>query len=169
MILSGVVAVLHFRPAMEADSQQIPNAQPYTDEQSAPNETPVTPTILRTAPVPDLPGFSSRQENFPEMLINKALPKLLANKEGSYTNLTDLFKGDGSSSLDLRSDWMATHLFPNRTLPLLRMRINKDPLTGEYRISGGAIALPGTGIEAGYETEINSDERKATLQWKKSF
>jgi len=169
MISSGVIAVFHFQPAREAKSHPTPNVQPHTDKQSISNETPFTQTILRTAPIPDLPGFPDRQENLTERLINKTLPKLLAQKEGSYTNLTDLLKTGDPRTLDLNSNWMTTHLFPNRTLPLMRMRVIQDPDTGEYRISGGALTLPGTGLEAGYETGFNSDERKATLQWKKSF
>lgn len=101
--------------------------------------------------------------------MNKTLPKLMDGKEGSYTNLTDLLKTGEPHKLDLNSNWTATHLFPNRTLPLMSMQVIQNPDTGEYRISGGTLALPGTGLEAGYEAEFNSDERKTTLQWKKSF
>jgi len=162
---------VHFlpQPPPVPNPSGTPAAQLYILGAPIPQETPFSRDILRTDPIPGLPAFSSRPESRPEKLINKTLPKLMAGKEGSYTNLTGLFKGDGASSVDLNSNWMATRLFPNRTLPLLRMRIDEDPDTGEYRISGGALALPGTGLEAGYETEFNSDERKATLQWKKSF
>jgi hypothetical protein len=171
MVLSGVIAILHFlpQPVPVPDSPNEPVAQPYIFRLPAPQETPFSRDLLRKRPLPNLPLYSSRSEPLPEKLANKALPKLLAGKEGSYTNLTDLFKGNESPSVDLRSDWIASHLFPNRTLPLLQMRINEDPDTGEYRISGGALTLPDTGFEAGYEAGLNNDERKATLQWKKSF
>ena len=77
---------------------------------------------------------------------------------------------DGSSrNLNIRSDWIAPYLFPDHTLPSLRMSLVTDPETGEIRISGGSLILPGTSLEAGYEIDPNTDEHKATLQWKKSF
>lgn len=171
MALSGLVVILHFLSQLVPipDSSATPVEQPYIFRIPVPQETPFSRDIQRKNPLPNLPARSSRPERLPEKLANNALPKLFSGKEGSYTNLTDLLKGDGSSSVDLQSDWIASHLFPNRTLPLLSMRIDEDPDTGEYRISGGALALPGTGLEAGYEADLNSDERKATLQWKKSF
>lgn len=166
LALSGVLAVLHFlqqpSPVPEPD-------EPSSDTRTPMPETPFLRTVLHTEPLAGLPGFSSRQESLSEKLINNTLPGLLAGKEGSYTNLTALLKTGEPRKLDLNSNWMATHLFPNRTLPLLSMRITQDPDTGEYRISGGTLALPGTGLEAGYEADLNSNERKATLQWKKSF
>jgi hypothetical protein len=166
LILSGVIAVLHF----------LPQPPPVTDFSRTPDEpkmpmseAPFSRNFLQTEPLAGLPGFSSHQESLSEKLVNKTLPKLLANKEGSYTNLTDLLTTGEPRKLDLNSNWMATHLFPSRTLPLMSMRVTQDPDTGEYRISGGSLAVPGTGLEAGYETELNSNERKATLQWKKSF
>ncbi len=171
LILCGIITVLHFlpQPPPVPDSSGIPAAQPYLHGTSTPQETPFSRDILRTDPIPGLPAFSSRPKGHPEKIINKTLPKLLADKEGSYTNLTDLLNAKEPRTLDLNSNWLATRFFPNRTLPLMRMRVLQDPATGEYRISGGALALPGTGLEAGYEAELNSDERKATLQWKKSF
>ena len=74
-----------------------------------------------------------------------------------------------SRNLNIRSDWIAPYLFMDHTLPSLRMRLVTDPETGEIRISGGSFILPGTSLEAGYEIDPNTDEHKATLQWKKSF
>lgn len=172
LTLSGVIALLHFLPhppQVPASSLTLDDEPPADTRSRALAETPVSRTFLHTEPLTGLPAFSSQQKSLSEKLVNKALPKLLAGKEGSYTNLTDLMNPGEPRELDLNSNWMAAHLFPNRTLPLMRMRVIQDPDTGEYLISGGALALPGTGLEAGYETELNSNEHKATLQWKKSF
>jgi hypothetical protein len=166
-----MIAMLHFlpQPPPSPNSSHTPEMRPHV-EFPVSQESPFSRSIIRSSDqISDLPSFSDRRESLSGNLINRTLPKLLANKEGSYTNLTDLLKTGEPRKLDLNSNWMATHLFPNRTLPLMRMRVIQDSDTGEYRISGGALALPGTGLEAGYEAEFNSDEHKATLQWKKSF
>jgi hypothetical protein len=169
LVLSGLITVLHVRIPPVPNSSHTPEI-PLYGEFPASQESPFSRSIVRSSDqIADLPSFSGRRESLSANLINRALPKLIANKEGSYTNLTDLLKTGEPRKLDINSDWMATRLFPNRTLPLMSMRVIRDPDTGEYRISGGALALPGTGLEAGYEAEFNSDERKATLQWKKSF
>lgn len=139
---------------------------------NAPTISPVnffSPPLFASGPIPELSVNSKPNESLHEKLINKGLPKLLADKEGSYDNLNELFRGNGTSSIDLQSDWALRHFFPNRNLPSLRMRVIKNQHTGEYLPAGGALALPRTGFEAGYETELNSEEYNATLQWKKSF
>jgi hypothetical protein len=120
-------------------------------------------------PLPELSGNKGRAETFRERVFTKALPKLIADKEGSYTNLSELFRSDGTVSVDLQSDWAARRLFPSRNLPALRVRIIKNPETGEYEPVGGALTLPGGSWEAGFEVDPARDENKATLQWKKSF
>lgn len=134
--------------------------------------------ILQEWPVPSYQqAFSNlpvieptvEQGRFHDRLFNSPLTNSLKSRSGSYTNLSDFFQGDATFSADLQSRWLLPYLFPDRDLPELRMRITKDPETGEYRISGGGLSLPKTGLEAGYEVEFGSDEHKATLQWKKEF
>jgi hypothetical protein len=112
---------------------------------------------------------SAREQPLPKRVLMKKLPELLAEKEGSYTNLNDLLKHDGTFSVDLRSEWATRYLFPGRSLPNLRVRISENPETGEYQPAGGALTLPGGSLEAGYEVNPETEESKATLQWKKSF
>jgi len=99
-----------------------------------------------------------------EQPLTLALPLLFETREDG-----SLIQGESSRNLNLRSDWIAPYLFLDHNLPILRMRLVTDPETGEILISGGTLALPVTGLEAGYETELNSEAHKATLQWKKSF
>lgn len=113
----------------------------------------------------EFPVSSGGLSRVTEQSLNKALPLLFKGREGSYTNPGDLFRGNDSRQIALHSDWITPYLFQNRNLPVLRMRVIQDPATGQYRISGGSLALPGTGLEA----ELNSEEYKASLQWKESF
>jgi hypothetical protein len=129
-----------------------------------------------TLPVPyyrsadsNLRVVPANQEMFRNRWINRNLTNMLKNRTGSYTNLTDIMQRSGPSAMDLRSSWLTPRLFPDRTLPSLRMRVVQDPETGRYYISGGAIGLPRSGLEAGYESDLNREDYKATLQWKKSF
>ncbi|MGE4489154.1 MAG: hypothetical protein AB7E95_06395 [Kiritimatiellales bacterium] len=135
--------------------------------------------LERGIPLPPLPvGRDAELRNRETFLprsaqqswfLTNALARLLPGEDSSYTNFSDIFRGNGSKALDLNSGWVAGVLFPDRVFPTVSMRIIQDPDTGEYRISGGSIADPATGLEAGYEIDPDSEERKATLQWKKSF
>ena len=110
----------------------------------------------------DRPSFTGR-------LLNRALPMVFSETEGSYTELEDLFQSKAPAGVDLRSEWVAPYLFPNRNLPSLRLRILQDPVTGEFNLSGGSVALPGSSLEAGYETDLNREEHRGVIQWRKSF
>lgn len=160
-------------PVPQPPGIELPQIMFFEPETLSPHEeTPDTGPLRKTRyaePVPKLPALPNRNKNLSEKIMIKTLPALFSGEEGSYSDVTELFGGNSPRSTDLRSDWMTKHLLPGRNLPLLRMRILQDPFTGEYRISGGAVALPGTGLEAGYETESGTDDYKTTLQWKKSF
>jgi hypothetical protein len=133
---------------------------------------PQSPLFRRERPAGSPAEFtvpSDALSRIKEQSLSRALPRLFEGKGGSYTNLGDLFQGDGSREIAFRSDWISPYLFRNRNLPTLRMRVIQNPQTGQYRISGSSLALPGTGLEAGYEAELNSEEYKAAIQWKKSF
>lgn len=150
-ILSATPAFLYFKAARKADDR----TQPVYREALPPQD------ISYTRPLSALPAFSGPEESSFEKMITKNLPDLLAGKEAGFTA--------GPTSLSLRSEWITANLFPARALPWMSIRVVQDPDSGKYRISGGTLALPSTGLEAGYEAELNSDEYKATLQWKKSF
>ncbi|MBI9020425.1 MAG: hypothetical protein JEZ10_04125 [Verrucomicrobia bacterium] len=164
LILCGLIGILRFLPR-----QSEPVWQGRATKAPLPTGVPFAAPDLHTERTPDALWLPGSREPLPEKLIRKTGSKLLADKEGSYTNLTDVFRGNTAPSVELRSDWIAPYLFPGRPLPGLRMRVIKNPETGDYQLSGGALALPRTGLEAGYETELNSEEYKATLHWKKSF
>lgn len=105
-----------------------------------------------------------------KQVLDKALPFLFSGSEGSHTNLSGLFQRDGPGGVDLRSEWIAPYLFPGRNLPTVRLRILRNPESGEYRVSGGTVALPWwSSFEVGYETDLSRDEHRSILQWKKSF
>jgi hypothetical protein len=118
------------------------------------------------------PGLFVTPENRPALsgrLLNRALPLVFSETEGSYTDLGGLFQSKAPAGVDLRSEWVAPYLFPDRNLPSLRLRVLQDPATGEFRLSGGSVALPGSSFEAGYETDLNREEQRGILQWRKSF
>ncbi|QHI70247.1 hypothetical protein [Tichowtungia aerotolerans] len=162
-----------------------------TPEQSVPTleKTEPTPTATQenltnvfheelSLPVPfyqtaasNLPALdeSPAPPSLQDRLFSSPLTNTLQSRTGSYTNLSDLFQNDGSFSTELQSSWLTPYLFPNRTLPELRLRVVKDPETDQYRISGGALSLPQSGLEAGYELEMDNENYKATIQWKKEF
>ena len=144
------------------------------------------PETLPENPVPEIGGLpvpayrrgvtrdlSVPPENRPErseQVMGRALPFLFSGAEGSHTNLSGLFQRDESTRVDLRSEWLAPYLFPGRSLPIVRLRIIRNPEDGEYRVSGGTVALPWwSSFEAGYETDLSRDEHRSILQWKKSF
>jgi len=102
-------------------------------------------------------------------LLNRALPLVFSEPEGSYTDLGGLFQSKAPAGVDLRSEWVAPYLFPDRNLPSLRLRLLQDPVTGEFHLSGGSIALPSSSVEAGYETDLNREEHRGVIQWRKSF
>lgn len=164
MSLCGLIWILHFLPQSAK-----PIESGRTIKLPVQPEAPVVPIISRTDAWTEPPALSGQKESLSEKLAGKALPKMLTDKEGSSTDLSTLFRGNAASALDLQSDWVVPYLFPGCNLPNLRMRLMKNTETGQYRISGGALVIPLTGLEAGYETELNSEEYKATLQWKKSF
>lgn len=159
ILLCAISALLYFKTARKADDR----TQPVYREALPPQD------ISYTRPLSELPEFSGPEESAFEKVITKNLPLFLTGKEGISTNPAGIFQAGNLSSLHLRSEWVTANLFPTRTLPLMSIRIRQAPDTGEYRISGGTLALPGTGLEAGCEAELHSDEYKATLQWKKSF
>ena len=101
--------------------------------------------------------------------IKRILTPLLADRQGSYTNLRDFMRSDDPTVVKVRSDWLAPYLSPNLPLPSLRINFARDTLTGEFRIIGGAADLFGSGFEAGYETDSEREEQRGVLQWKKSF
>lgn len=173
LVLCGIFAVLRFLP------QPVPHVEiPQTPEPHRPppqeTATPIQPeprpfAVWQTNLQTDSLTLSAQNKNHPKALFDKHLPALLTGKEGSYSNLTDLFQNSGSTPVNLRSDWITPYLLPGRSLPSLRMQFIKNLETGEYQPSGSMIALPGKGLEAGYEVSPGTDEQKATLQWKKSF
>ena len=140
-----------------------------TPEMPMQNETLFPATDRQSPPLPKYPSLSNDREKRSEKLVNKALPLLLKEKLGSYTNLSDLFKSNAAQKMELRSDWIAPYLLPGHNLPDLRLRAIRNPETGDIQFSGGTITLPLTGFEAGYEEGLNADEHKTFLQWKKSL
>lgn len=119
--------------------------------------------------LPSLFVQSNSTKRFSNRFINQTLPRALKTREGSYTNLAELFTGKDSASIELKSDWITPYLFYGHRLQGIRLRIGKNPETDEYQFSGGSVDIPFTRFEAGYETELETEEYKATLQWKKSF
>lgn len=100
--------------------------------------------------------------------LQQRLPSLFAGKTGSYTT-RELMSGGATQEFTVSTGWI-TPLFDRRgRLPVLSMRVLKNPETGSYEIKGAGIALPGSGLEAGAESELTSEEYKAVIQWKKSF
>ncbi|MBC8205530.1 MAG: hypothetical protein H8E68_00050 [Kiritimatiellaeota bacterium] len=175
LVLSGMTGLIHFLP------QATPRPEPSRFQPPAPSE-----------PLKELAPFSSekplnfrgnlttnqRPDTFiqpkestplPKRLLSKSLPGMLESRTGSYTTVSGPFQNRGPSPVGLRSDWVMPRLFPGKPLPSVHLLIIKDPATGKYQPVGGSLRLPGTGFEANYETELNSEDRKATLQWKISF
>lgn len=151
-----------------------PPAQKQPPAIRSANSSLLDPIRLPAIPVlsgslPKLSGNTDSQDTFLERMINEQLPALLADKEGSYTRADELYQNDKPFSIDVQSDWAVRYFSPETTLPNLSLRIIKNPETGEYESGGGSLTLPGGAWEAGYELDPESGERKATLQWKKSF
>ena len=175
LLLCGVLWFVHNPPPLPQPETAAPETVELVQSAStstvpsATAETGFSKVPFFTGPLPDLSVNSGSGGPFREWVATKELSKLLADKEGSYTNLNDLFRGDGTFSVDLRSEWATRYFFPNRRLPGLRVRIIRNPETGEYEPAGGTLILPGGSLEAGYEVNPSTDENKATLQWKKSF
>lgn len=105
---------------------------------------------------------------FPDHFFRAATPWVL-DRQGQYDRASDVFRSDEPTALELQSDWVALRLFPDQPLPSLRMRVQRDPESGEYQLIGGGIALPGTGWEFHYEEDPEREERRGVFQWKKSF
>ncbi len=101
----------------------------------------------------------------PTRIFEQTLNTVLPQQEGNYSSVKDI----DSRYVDLRSDWITPHFFPTHNLPVARLRVIQDTDTGEYHISGGTIALPGTGLEVGYGATPGGEGREAVIQWKKSF
>lgn len=173
LLLSGLLWLIQ---PVHAPIPTVEKTQPI--EKTTPKDTPNVFSKEPALPIPfyqaatsNLPEFSASPppQSLQEKLFSSPFTNALQRREGSYSELSDLFQGDGTFSADLQSSWLTPYLFPNLSLPELRVRVVKDPETGEYRISGGALSLPQSGLEAGYELEMDNENYKATLQWKKEF
>lgn len=162
------LAWLGMRRPGPADPDEV--AAPDTKPAGLPPEAhPVDPLI----PDPPLTDPFLGELVFPDpdsapLLLGRA-SDWLVDRQGSYGRVSDLFRSQQDPSLELRSDWIFPGLFPERTLPSLRMRVSRDPESGEYRLMGGGIALPGTGWELHYEQDPDREERRGVLQWRKTF
>ena len=157
--LSVLVSLLHTR------LPSCPAAEPV-GEPAAPEEVEIPPfhSVFTRDHAAGFPAEFQTPPDKLEQSMTLVLPLLFEPREDGAP-----IQGGSSRNLDIRSDWIAPYLFMDHTLPSLRMRLVTDPETGEIRISGGSFILPGTSLEAGYEIDPNTDEHKATLQWKKSF
>ncbi|MDK2962713.1 MAG: hypothetical protein PWQ29_107 [Verrucomicrobiota bacterium] len=145
----------------------------WKKEKELPPEQP--PPAFVANQIPNLPAFSfsssspSFVEQAMEQVVNRTLPFLFKDKDGGYINPSDIFTESGSRGLTISSTWIAPYIDPKQSLPVLNIRILRNQKTGEYEISGGSVELPGTGLEAGYEIQPDSEEHRAILQWKKTF
>ncbi|MCU0857700.1 MAG: hypothetical protein MUC65_04775 [Pontiellaceae bacterium] len=160
-------------PVLQPPGTELPQIRDFDPEilslqKKPPDEVPA-PKPRYSEPVPKQSVPLNRNQDLSEQFMIRALPALFNSQEGSASDAAELFGGGGPRNVELNSEWLIKHLISSQALPSLRLRVLQDPFTGEYRISGGAVALPGSGLEAGYETETDSDGYKATLQWKKSF
>jgi hypothetical protein len=175
LLLCGVLWLTHVPPFLENPAETVPEIRgiprlsltssvSFTEPGTGFSKIPVL-----SGPLPELTAAADSRENGRTLLVRKKLTEWMADKEGSYTNLNELFQSGGTFSFDVHSGWVTDYLLPDHNLPSFRVRIIKNPETGEYEPVGGVLTLPGLPLEAGYETDPVTDENKATLQWKKSF
>jgi hypothetical protein len=145
-------------PAAEKNGVVLsPVQQPrFTEEE----EHPIDPDLRLKTP----PGAAERVLS----PTTRILSRRFEGTEYSSSRFPSVFQGD-TQGMDLHSKWLTARLFPDRALPALRLRIMRNPETGEYEPAGGSVGIPGTGLEAVYDAIPSTEEQKAILQWRKSF
>lgn len=159
LLAGGLLFLRHPAPPLRAAANK-----------PAPPDQKTTLPDATTGRVAALPEISEPQDDLSrlaEQVLTQTLPGLFADKTGSFST-EELLQG-GVQEFTVDTGWITPLLSDNRDLPVLRMRVLKNPETGSYEITGGGLALPGTGLEAGAVTDLSSEEYKGYLQWKKSF
>jgi hypothetical protein len=105
------------------------------------------------------------QDSLTDRLFSWIDPEALKPYEGSYTTADLLSEKSGTPSITLKSSW----LFGTEESPQVAAHISRDPLTGEYALSGGELFLPQPGMGLSVEKDVDSGETRAVLSFKRKF
>ncbi|MDH3981441.1 MAG: hypothetical protein OES84_00910, partial [Kiritimatiellaceae bacterium] len=102
--------------------------------------------------------------SYTESLLSMIDAESLKKYEGSYS-LEDLQNQEsGSSLLNLNSSWIT-----GGDIPQVGVHVARNPITGNYEVSGGELFLPNPGMGVSYERIEESGETRTFLNWKREF
>lgn len=121
-----------------------------------------TNLLVRPDPAAALPELEYL--TYTDRLLLMIDPLWFEHYQGSYT-LQELREESGSSSLTLNSAW----LLRRSAYPQLGIMLEKEPGTDTYRMSGGEVFLPGSGVGISYEEDADTGESRAFLKLKREF
>ncbi len=128
----------------------------------ATNHLPDAHQVLREWHTNDLPELEETQA-VSNGWINKMNTNHLKVTEGSRST-EDIFSGGGQASVPLDSRW----ILKGSNSPQVRVRVRKNPETGEFEPVGTEVDLP-SGVGVIYEEDTGTGEQKTFLQLKKEF
>jgi hypothetical protein len=92
-------------------------------------------------------------------------PEQLSKYEGSHTWDELRADPDHPRSIHLNSAWVVR----GSNMPHAGIRVQKNPATGQYEISGGELNMPDDGLGMSYEKDSESGETRTFLNMKKKF
>ena len=118
------------------------------------------PTHLSTNPIP----LIKKEHKFDQLLL-KFDPEFLEKYQGSY-RFSDLNnEKETTPSLSIHTSWFIW----NTNTPKAKIKLEKDPNTGNYKINGGEISLPKDRISISHEKDPDKNETRTYLNFKKKF
>ena len=120
-------------------------------------------TAYTYSPSNERPTSVIEPSSFTDRLFRKINPAWLEKYEGSHT-LDEIKSAEGSSTLNINSSW----LLRNSNAPRAGVLFQKDS-TDTYRMSGGELYLPESGMGISYEKDAETGETKTSLHLKKEF
>ncbi len=128
---------------------------------------PVKTNVLYIAPKgyydPNRPVFS--EESYSDRLMGMVNADLLKKYEGQYTWSDLQNQESGSSSFSLKSKW----LIGSSNAPQVGIKAEKIQESEMYKVSGGEVFLPQSGVGVSYEKDSETGESKTFLNIKKEF
>ena len=155
--LSAVVVVvfLSFLP---------PPLPPPNEPEAAAPPAPANLPVYRyaAAGTPAIPHFE--YQSFTDRLLLMIDPLWFGPYQGSYT-LEELSSGAGTSSFSINSSW----LMHDPSIPQVGVVLWKEPDQDTYRVSGGELFLPESGMGISYEKIEETGETRAFLKFKREF
>ena len=172
LLLSAAMAVfLMVRPRGPADSLT-PEPESRPDPTFAQQLEYLLPGAGTTNPL-HYPRRPPARENVPlfqqkpyaQSLLEQLDPELFRKYEGSYTfNELRARNAAETPSVSVNSSWVF-----GGSAPQAGLTVQRNPLTGQYEVSGGELFLPNSGMGLSYEKDAESGETRTYLNLKKEF